>query len=85
MKYASTLVAFPSAIANSNQPIGFLARRVTIRTPSAPTMIAFAIHGACDVYGESIAFQSRTSSTRLAITHARQTTPIPHANREALR
>ena len=48
-------------------------------------MIAFAIHGACDVYGESIAFQSRTSSTRLAITHAAQSTPIPNANREAWR
>jgi hypothetical protein len=85
MKYASTLVALPNAIANSNQPIGFLARRVTIRTPSAPTMIAFAIHGACDVYGESIAFQSTTSSTRLAMTHTREMMPRLHANRVALR
>jgi hypothetical protein len=78
-------IAPAPAMTSNNQPMRFLGRRAAISTPRVPTIGTPRNTGSDAVSGESIAFQSRTSRTRLAIRSRREKSPIAQASRTAIR
>src|SRR3984893_1451945 len=88
MASASTFIAPATAIASSNQPMGFPGRRAAIRTPRTPTMGAASKNpntARRPPLRVSIALPSVASRTRVATTSPRENSPIPQASRGARR
>jgi hypothetical protein len=72
-------------MASSNHPIGLRGLRAVISNPRTPVIAAPMKYENCAVIGESIAFQSRTSRTRLAAIRPSEPSATVQASRTAQR